>query len=545
MDIQRLFLFLIFSFSLVLVWDGWQRYQHPEQYVQPSVKVENTTKNAPSALDKSAQVAIDQSSVSLQGKVIRIKSDVIEAEVNTIGGDINYLAFLKHPDTQDKTKPLILFQRGKETHNYVAQSGLLGKDLPNHNSLFVAEQGHYEFVNNEERLQVRLKANNESGLKVVKVITFKRGSYLIEVGYEFENTSSEVVDVSSYFQLVRDSQELKGSSVFLPTYTGAAVYTDKEKFKKVAFSDIEQSKAEYPSQAKDGWIGLLQHYFVAAWLPKEGADREYFTRKLDGDAYAMGVILPGLSIKPGEKTTLGTTLYAGPAESGLDKVAPGLGLTVDYGWLTILAVPLFWAMTLFHSWTGNWGVAIILLTILIKLLFFPLSAASYLSMAKMRLVAPKLEKIKLQYAGDREKLNRAMMDLYKTEKINPLGGCLPMLVQIPVFIALYWSILASVEMRYAPFFGWITDLSASDPYYILPIIMGLSMIIQMRLNPKPPDPMQAKLMQIMPIVFSITFFFFPAGLVLYSVVNNILSIAQQWFITRSTEAQSKGAVAKR
>jgi YidC/Oxa1 family membrane protein insertase len=545
MDIQRLFLFLIFSFSLVLVWDGWQRYQHPEQYVQPSVKIENTTKNVPSALDKPTQVAIDQSPVSLQGKVIRIKSDVIEAEVNTIGGDINYLAFLKHPDTQDKTKPLVLFQRGKETHNYVAQSGLLGMGLPNHNSLFTAEQDHYEFVNNEELLQVRLKTNNESGLKVVKVITFKRGSYLIEVGYEFENTSSEIVDVSSYFQLVRDSQELEGSSVFLPTYTGAAVYTDKEKFKKVAFSDIEQNKTEYPSQAQDGWIGLLQHYFVAAWLPKEGTDREYFTRKLDGDAYAMGVILPGLSIKPGEKTTLGTTLYAGPAESGLDKVAPGLGLTVDYGWLTILAVPLFWAMTLFHSWTGNWGVAIILLTILIKLLFFPLSAASYLSMAKMRLVAPKLEKIKLQYAGDREKLNRAMMDLYKTEKINPLGGCLPMLVQIPVFIALYWSILASVEMRYAPFFGWITDLSASDPYYILPIIMGLSMVIQMRLNPKPPDPMQAKLMQIMPIVFSITFFFFPAGLVLYSVVNNILSIGQQWFITRSTEAQSKGVVAKR
>ena len=545
MDIQRLFLFLIFSFSLVLVWDGWQRYQHPEQYVQPSVKIENTTKNVPSALDKPTQVAIDQSPVSLQGKVIRIKSDVIEAEVNTIGGDINYLAFLKHPDTQDKTKPLVLFQRGKETHNYVAQSGLLGMGLPNHNSLFTAEQDHYEFVNNEELLQVRLKTNNESGLKVVKVITFKRGSYLIEVGYEFENTSSKVADVSSYFQLVRDSQELEGSSVFLPTYTGAAVYTDKEKFKKVAFSDIEQNKTEYPSQAQDGWIGLLQHYFVAAWLPKEGTDREYFTRKLDGDAYAMGVILPGLSIKPGEKTTLGTTLYAGPAESGLDKVAPGLGLTVDYGWLTILAVPLFWAMTLFHSWTGNWGVAIILLTILIKLLFFPLSAASYLSMAKMRLVAPKLEKIKLQYAGDREKLNRAMMDLYKTEKINPLGGCLPMLVQIPVFIALYWSILASVEMRYAPFFGWITDLSASDPYYILPIIMGLSMVIQMRLNPKPPDPMQAKLMQIMPIVFSITFFFFPAGLVLYSVVNNILSIGQQWFITRSTEAQSKGVVAKR
>jgi YidC/Oxa1 family membrane protein insertase len=551
MDIQRLFLFLIFAFSLVLVWDGWQRYQHPEQYVQQSVEAnKGAAKAKPASLpsEKSGgQIAITQQSPQpLAGKTIRIKSDFIEAEINTVGGDVSYLALLKHPDTQDKTKPLVLFNRGEGTHNYVAQTGLLGIGLPNHNSLFTAEQDSYAFAENTSQLQVRLKAVDESALKVMKVLTFKKDSYLIDVSYELENSGQQAVNVSSYYQLIRDSGVPEGGSRFLPTYTGVAIYTDKEKFKKVDFADIEKGKGEYPKQANDGWIGLLQHYFVAAWLPKENSSREYFTRKLDGDVYSAGVVLPEIMIKPGEKTTIGSSLYAGPTESNLDKVAPGLGLTVDYGWLTILATPLFWVMSLLHSWTSNWGIAIILLTVLIKLLFFPLSAASYLSMAKMRLVAPKLEKIKKQHEGDREQLNRAMMELYKTEKINPLGGCLPMLIQIPVFIALYWSILASVEMRYAPFFGWIKDLSAPDPFYILPIIMGISMVVQMRLNPKPPDPLQAKLMQIMPMIFSVMFFFFPAGLVLYSIVNNILSIAQQWFITRSTEAKSKGvAVVKR
>jgi YidC/Oxa1 family membrane protein insertase len=417
--------------------------------------------------------------------------------------------------------------------------------LPNHNSLYVSEQDQYELTGDAEQVQVRLKAEVDTKLKVTKVITFHKGSYLIDTAYELENVGQQAATASSYFQLIRDGAAPEGSLRFLPTYTGAAVYTDKEKLKKVQFSDIDKGKIGYPKQSDDGWIGILQHYFVAAWLPQEKSNREFFTRKLDGDLYSVGMVLPSLVIEPGQKARVAATLYAGPTEANLDKIAPGLGLTVDYGWLTIIAVPLFWVMSLFHSWTHNWGVAIILLTILIKLIFFPLSAASYRSMAKMRLVAPRLEKIKQQYAGDREQLNRAMMELYKAEKINPLGGCLPVLIQIPVFIALYWSILASVEMRNAPFFGWITDLSAADPYYILPLIMGTSMIVQMRLNPKPPDPMQAKVMQIMPIIFSVMFFFFPAGLVLYSIVNNLLSIAQQWYITRAAEADNKGAVAKR
>ncbi|MDH4215306.1 MAG: membrane protein insertase YidC [Gallionella sp.] len=556
MDLQRLFLFLIFVFSLGLVWDGWQRHQHPELYVQQSttageaeVKPQQTTptSSAPTALPpvSAAQTNAPQPAQQTTGKTIRVKTDALEVEISTIGGDISSLALLKHPDSQDKNKPLVLFQRGAGTHNYVAQSGLLGAGLPNHTSSFTSEQDQYVLSGNAEQVQVRLKAEGDSALKVNKIITFHKGSYLIDVAYEVENTGQQPAAVSSYFQLVRDSAALAGSSMFLPTYVGAAVYTDKEKFQKVEFPEIEKGKVNYPKQAGDGWIGILQHYFVAAWLPKEKTDREYFTRKLDGDLYSVGVILPAQAINPGQKTLLGSGLYVGPAQTNLDKIAPGLGLTVDYGWLTVLSAPLFWLMALLNDWTHNWGVAIILLTVLIKLLFFPLSAASYRSMAKMRVVAPKLEKIKQQCGSDREKLNKAMMELYKTEKINPLGGCLPVVVQIPVFIALYWAILASVELRYAPFFGWISDLSAADPYYILPLIMGASMIIQMRLNPKPPDPIQAKVMQIMPIAFSVIFFFFPAGLVLYSIVNNILSIGQQWYITRAAEDESKAAAAKR
>ncbi|HUW26849.1 MAG TPA: membrane protein insertase YidC [Gallionella sp.] len=547
MDLQRLFLFLIFVFSLGLIWDGWQRYEHPERYIQQSAASNESAQKtqAPPPTKATPATIVQQPAQRTSGKTIRVKTDILEAEISTIGGDINHLALLKHPDGLDKNKPLLLFQSGADTHNYVAQSGLLGVGLPNHNNQFVSEQDQYELSGNAEQVQVRLDAESDSTLKVTKVITFHKGSYLIEVAYELENTGQQEVTASSYFQLIRNSTAPAGSTRFLPTYVGAAIYTDQEKFQKVDFSAIEKGKTDYPRRANDGWIGILQHYFVAAWLPKENTNREYFTRKLEGDLYSVGVVLPEQAIDPGQKVLMGTTLYAGPARANLDKIAPGLGLTVDYGWLTVLSAPLFWVMALLHDWTHNWGVAIILLTILIKLVFFPLSAASYRSMAKMRLVAPKLEKLKQQCGSDREKLNRAMMELYKTEKINPLGGCLPVVVQIPVFIALYWAILASVEMRYAPFFGWITDLSAADPYYVLPLIMGASMIIQQRLNPKPADPMQARIMQIMPIAFSVIFFFFPAGLVLYSIVNNILSIGQQWYITKAAEKEDKGVAAKR
>ena len=550
MDLQRLFLFLIFSFSLVLVWDGWQRHQHPENYIQQksnsagigqgeSSQSKDTQKGEPLITNIGKQAKKTE-----PGKTIYVSTNLLDAEINSVGGDITYLALKKHPDAQDKSKPLVLFNKSVGSHSYVAQSGLLGPGLPTHNSDFEIEKDRYQAVGNQS-VKVLLHSAEKSDLKVTKSLVFNPNNYQINIGYELENTGNSPIPMSSYYQLVRDSQPPEGSSKLLPTFTGVAVYTSEDKFKKVNFSDIESGTTDYTKESENGWIGVLQHYFVSAWIPKAGEKREYFTRKLEGDLYAAGVIIPDVVILPGEKKEINSVLYAGPAQTRLDKIAEGLGLTVDYGWLTIIATPLFWLMTQLNDWTNNWGVAIIILTFLIKLLFFPLSAASYRSMAKMRLVAPKLEKIKQQYGDDREQLNRAMMDLYRTEKINPLGGCLPVLIQIPVFIALYWSILSSVEMRFAPFYGWITDLSAADPYYVLPVVMGLSMVVQMRLNPAPPDPIQAKVMQIMPIAFSIIFFFFPAGLVLYSIVNNLLSIAQQWYITRVAEAEKSGAPAKR
>ncbi|HCJ51331.1 MAG: membrane protein insertase YidC [Gallionellaceae bacterium CG1_02_56_997] len=546
MDFQRLFLFLIFSFSLMMVWDGWQRYQHPELAQQ--TQTASVKSDLPVATTKAASVAaqaaiVEQSAKQATEKIIKVKTDFLEADISSVGGDILQLDFLKQPAAQDKNKNFVLFQKGEGKPTYVAQSGLLGAGMPNHNSIFTSTQDSYELKDNAEQIQVKLVAESVGGVQVTKLLTFHKSSYVIDVAYQIENNSSVAINTSAYYQFIRDSEEPVGGSKMVPTYTGPAVYTEQEKFQKVAFSDIDKAKVAYPKEANNGWIGMLQHYFVAAWIPEQKTNREYFTRKLESGLYSAGVVIPVPAIAAGQKSLVNVALYAGPAQSSINDIAPGLGLSVDYGWLTVLATPIFLMLTFLHGIVQNWGVAIILLTLLIKLAFFPLSAASYRSMGKMRLVAPKLEKIKQQYGDDRERLNRAMMDLYKTEKINPLGGCLPVLIQIPVFIALYWSILASVEMRYAPFFGWITDLSTADPYYILPLIMGASMYLQSKLNPVPADPLQAKVMQIMPIAFSVVFFFFPAGLVLYSIVNNGLSIAQQWYITRNVEAE--GAAAKR
>ncbi len=478
-------------------------------------------------------------SKKIVGKKIFVQTDTFSIELNTGGGNIEHLELLKHKDTNDQNKPLILFQKQGESI-YVAQSGLLGKGLPTHNAGFSSSAEEYRLADSKDTLTVSLTALDTNAARVTKIYTFHRGSYQIDITYKIENSGKTALLPSAYFQLVRDSSPVAGSSKFLPTFTGAAVYTDEDKFNKIEFSDIEKNKAKLPVNPDNGWIGMLQHYFVSAWLPANKGPREFYTKQLGENEFSAGVILPVANIEPGQTGQISTTLYVGPAQTKLDKIAPGLGLTVDYGWLTIFSTPLFWLMSYINDWVNNWGIAIILLTVLIKLAFFPLSAASYRSMAKMRQVAPKLERIKKQYSDDRERLNKAMMELYKAEKINPFGGCLPMLIQIPVFIALYWAILASVELRHAPFFGWIHDLSATDPYYVLPLIMGISMLVQTKLNPKPADPMQAKLMQIMPIVFSVIFFFFPAGLVLYSVVNNMLSISQQWYITRSLEAGRKG-----
>jgi YidC/Oxa1 family membrane protein insertase len=548
MDMRRLFLFMIFFFSLFVLWSAWVRQNQP---VVPAAAVAATApKDAsiPVAPARAEQPAVSATPVEAEkvpaGKNIVVTTDTFKVVINTAGGNIQHLELLNHKDTDDQSKPFTLLQQ-QGGHIYVAQSGLLGKDLPTHNAEFTVAGDEYRLAEGRDTLEVRLTAVDSSTARITKVYTFHRGSYLVDVTYEIENLGKTALLPSAYYQFERDSVPVAGSSKFVPTFTGPAVYTEQEKFKKIEFADIEKNKVKLPVNPDNGWIGMLQHYFVSAWIPASKGSREFYTKKLDGNEFSAGVILPVAAIEPGQTGHISATLYAGPAQTKLDNIAPGLGLTVDYGWLTIFSTPLFWLMSHINDWVNNWGVSIILLTVLIKLAFFPLSAASYRSMAKMRLVAPKLEKIKQQHGDDREQLNKAMMEMYKTEKINPLGGCLPMLIQIPVFIALYWAILSSVELRHAPFFGWITDLSATDPYYVLPLIMGISMLVQSKLNPVPPDPMQAKLMQIMPIVFSVVFFFFPAGLVLYSVVNNMLSIAQQWYITHGQQVEQKGAAPKR
>lgn len=547
MDTQRLFLLIVFCLSVFLLVDAWQRGNSPAQapHAEQPVKTQQV---APTPSEKLA--AVQQAQTSPQatateaGQKISVKTDYLLAEIDTAGGDLRRLELMKHRDTLDEKKNFLLLQNNPE-HIYVAQSGLIGHDLATHKTQFSAEAANYELKPGAERLEVRLTAPAVDGIKVTKVYTFRKSSYLMDVSYEISNNSAIPLQPFAYFQFLRDGKPPAGETKLVPTYTGPAIYTEQEKFEKIEFASIDKGKAKYPQNADNGWIAMLQHYFVAAWLPKDKTPREFYAKKLGEDLYSVGTILPVPKIDSGKTATITVPLYAGPQEQdSLSKLAPGLGLTVDYGWLTVIAVPLFWVLSWLYKWAQNWGVAIILLTVLIKFLFYPLSAASYRSMAKMRVLAPKMQKMKEQYGNDRQKLHQAMMELYKTEKINPLGGCLPILVQIPVFIALYWVLLASVELRHAPFALWITDLSAPDPYYVLPVIMGITMIIQSRLSPEPPDPIQARMMKIMPIAFSVFFFFFPSGLVLYWLINNILSIAQQWQITRVIE-RAKPAHGKR
>lgn len=548
MDTQRLILFVVFSFSLLMLWESWQKQDQPA--TSPPAPTQSSTTSAVPApalaptptLDDQQQVAPAVASGALQnGARAVVTTDVLRAEIDANGGDLRSLALTRYQDAVDKSKTLQLLEQtpGRE---YVAQSGLIGAGLPTHKTLFQLVPGNYTLAAGQEKLQVPLTwTDPATGIKVIKTYTFQRNSYEIDVDYQIVNSGKLAVPVYAYYQLLRDGNAPEGESSFVYTYTGPALYTEQSKFKKVDFKQIDKGEQDYPRYANDGWIGMVQHHFVSVWLPKNGPKREFYTKTAGDGLYSAGVIMPQGSVQAGASLSFSTPLYAGPQEQKtLTALAPGLDYVVDYGWLTPIAAPIFWTLQKIHQYVGNWGWSIVILTILIKLMFFPLSAKSYKSMAQMRGLAPRLARLKEQFGDDRQKLHQAMMELYKTEKINPLGGCLPVVVQIPVFIALYWALLGSVEMRQAPFMLWIHDLSAPDPYYVLPIIMGITMLIQTRLNPTPPDPIQAKVMMIMPVAFSIFFFFFPAGLVLYWLVNNLISIAQQWYITHKVEAIKVG-----
>jgi YidC/Oxa1 family membrane protein insertase len=554
MDTQRLILLVIFSFSLLMLWEAWEKEKRPKPPPAPPTAqqaIPLPAKPAPPAVQAPGAAptspgAVPSATAPAKGELVRASTDLMVAEVDTLGATLKRVELLKHKDSKDLTKNLSLLG---PAHHYEAQSGLAGETGPNHRTLWRALPGERELAPGRDSFEVRFAAAAKDGVEVQKVYTFRRGSYVVDVGLEIRNPGSTPLASYSYFQLTHDGKPDANPNTVAETFgaqsfIGFAVYTDERKFEKIHPSDLDKGKPEHVKQATNGWLAFVQHYFVSAWLPGQGVARDYVTEKRQDGTYAGRVMVP-LTVAPGATGRLSVPLYTGPQEQRhLEAAAPGMDLVVDYGFLAIIAWPLFWLLEKFHALSGNWGVAIILLTVLIKLVFFPLSAASYKSMAKMKLITPRLTKLREMYAHDRNKMNQAMMELYKTEKINPLGGCFPILVQIPVFIALYWVLLAAIELRHAPFMLWITDLSALDPYYVLPILMTVTMVVQTRLNPTPPDPVQAKVMQIMPFVFSIFFFFFPAGLVLYWLVNNILSIAQQWQIQRMFD-RDKPAHAKR
>ncbi len=560
MDNRRLILLFVFFFSLVMLWDAWGKYQHPQPAATTAAASDSAASAAPQptaslqhvVADTAKAPAVAEGADARPAETISIKTDLYTAEISTRSGDITRLDLNRYKAVEDKTQTFSLFGA---KHHYLAQSGLIGDGLPTHKTLYTAVPGSRELAAGESTLQLRLDAPDVDGVKVTRVFTFHRDSYLIDVAFEIDNGSGKTLAPHAYYQLQRDGKLPEGESSMVSTFTGPAVYTTQDKFQKVSFSDLDKGKAKFVANADNGWLAMVQHYFVAAWAPTTGVAREYFMRKAENGAdstYTAGVILPVAAAAPGAHTQIVTPLYAGPQiQKTLEQLAQpvdaggigaeGLPLVVDYGWLTILAAPIFWCLQAIHGLLGNWGWAIVLLTIGIKALFYPLSAASYKSMAKMRAVGPRLQAIKERCGDDKQRLNREMMELYKREKINPLGGCLPVLVQIPVFIALYWALLGAVEMRDAPWILWINDLSSVDPFYVLPVIMVVTMLIQTKLNPTPPDPMQAKVMMVMPFIFGGMFFFFPSGLVLYWVVNNVLSIAQQWKITRDIEAGGKAA----
>ena len=466
-----------------------------------------------------------------------LKSDVLVLEITANGANVVVARLLKELTTE-KT-PVELFQY-TPNHKYFARSGLIAlgnADLPNHTSTFKLIESGIDAAGKSFIVLV----SERNGVRLEKTFILTPGSYVIDVGHRVTQIAANATPLVLYTELVRDaSQEAKigpfDGAFMATTFTGPAVYTEKEKFNKLEFTAMDKNKITIPTQVVAGdpaWVAMVQHYFASAWIPGDKTTRDIYAGKIDNNLYRIGMQIPLGLVAPGTTVVEKAQLFVGPQEeSVLEKIAPGFELLKDYGYLTILAKPIFWLLEKIHGYVGNWGWSIILLTILIKLVFFPLSAASYKSMARMKEVQPRLLTMREQYKGEPQKLNQAMMEMYRKEKINPLGGCLPVVIQIPVFIALYWVLLSSVEMRNAPWIGWIHDLSVPDPYYILPVVMAASMFVQTKLNPTPPDPIQAKVMMYMPLVFSVMFFFFPAGLVLYWVVNNLLSIAQQWQINQ-------------
>ena len=554
-DIRRTILLVIFGFSLVMLWDQWQVHNgKPPTFLPssrpaasaPATPASGATAAVPSTGSAGSASVPPTASAAAAGagavpggatpaatasERVVVTTDVLKLTFDTQGASLVQSEFIQHDDLTEKDKPFVLLDQSPN-RVYVAQSGLIGGTFPTHKTPMTFT-GDRTLKDGANEMVLRFESADVGGVKLVTTWTLKRGAYDMAVRHDVINTGAAPVSPQLYMQIVRDGNKPPGESSFYSTFTGPAVYTEAKKYQKIDFKDIEKDKTDFVKQSSNGYVAMVQHYFASAWLLADGVQRDLFARKVDNNLYAVGMITNAGQVAPGTTKSIDARFFVGPqAEKTLEAVAPGLELVKDYGIFTIISKPLYWLLDKLHGILGNWGWAIVALVVLLKAAFYWLNAKAYASMAKMKAINPKIMEMRERLKDKPQEMQQEMMRIYKTEKVNPMGGCFPIVIQIPVFIALYWVLLSSVEMRHAPWIGWIHDLSAPDPWFILPVIMTATSLFQTWLNPTPPDPMQAKLMWIMPLAFSVMFIFFPAGLVLYWITNNTLSIAQQWFINK-------------
>jgi len=551
-DIRRTILWVIFGFSMVLLWDQWQVHNGNKATFFPTpAQQAKVAADASSAVPQPAGVptpVAPQAAVTVPAvetrvatkELVQVETDLFKLSFDTEGGTLARVELLKHEDEHKPGHKIVLLDDSKE-RIYTAQTGLIssvpGVVLPTHKTLMAVRPGPRKLRDGDNELSITFESAVQNGVKLVKTYTLKRGAYDMSVKHDIVNTGTQDVAPQLYFQLVRDGNKPAGESSFYSTFTGPAIYTEAKKYQKVEFADIKKKKVDVEKQSNTGYIAMVQHYFASAWILPDGMSRDISIDAVDIGAtmadccYRVTAISPLDVIKPGQSKSVAATFYAGPQEEKkLEDLYSGLELVKDYGWLTILAKPLFWLLDQLNKILGNWGWSIVSLVVLLKAAFYWLNAHAYQSMAKMKAINPKIMEMRERLKDNPQQMQMEMMKIYREEKVNPMGGCVPIALQIPVFIALYWVLLSTVEIRNAPWVGWIHDLSAPDPFFILPLVMTLTTLLQTALNPAPPDPMQAKMMWIMPLAFSVMFFFFPAGLVLYWITNNVLSIAQQWVI---------------
>jgi len=551
-DIKRTILWVIFGFSMVLLWDQWQVFNgkkpmffpQKENLASPNAAIiknnSNTETEIPISKPDAGTNKIDlvnkvDNSASQKKDTYILKNKNLEITISSDGGTITKSRFLSQTDVKNNNEPISLLDHSKQ-RTYLAQSGLIGAEgnvsFPNHKTAMILTKNKSSENTNEEQV-IEFSTDLENGVKLIKTFTLAADQYYVDIKHTVINQTKETVSPKLYVQIIRDGNKPEGESSFYSTFTGPAIYTQEKKYEKIEFSEIENNKVSIQNKSNYGYVAMVQHYYASAWIFNDERQREIYTKKIDTNLYSVGMISDIKNLQPGEKIESETRFYTGPQEEkNLENLYPGLELVKDYGWLTILAKPLYWLLYKINANLDNWGWSIVALVVLLKIAFFWLNAQAYKSMAKMKAINPKIMEMRERLKDKPQQIQMEMMKIYKEEKVNPMGGCLPIMVQIPVFIALYWVLLSTVEMRNTPWIGWIKDLSTPDPYFILPLLMTLTSLLQTWLNPTPPDPIQAKMMWIMPLAFSVMFFFFPSGLVLYWLTNNILSISQQWLINK-------------